>query len=308
MKIGIPRALLYHRYAVLWETFFRELGFETVVSPRTNKAIQDIGEHYAVDENCLSSKLFFGHVAALEGKCDAIFVPRIADFGKDGIMCTRFEALYDICANTFREKGIRFISCEVDVHMKKTEDEAYIGLGVSLGKTRPEAEAAWKKAHAAWEADLHAKMIKQEEALASTDKIRVLVAGHSYNLYDEYIGIPILKSIRRLDALPVCADAVDLQQAQIDSRKLCKDVPWTMSRELLGAVEKYHDQVDGIVLITAFPCGPDSMINEMIIRRVKDRPILNLLLDSQDASAGIETRLESFIDIIRFRKEVQKNG
>ena len=41
------------------------------------------------------------------------------------------------------------------------------------------------------------------------------------------------------------------------------------------------------------------MVNEMIIRRIKDRPILNLLLDSQDGNAGIETRLESFVDIIR---------
>ena len=28
MKIGIPRALLYYRYHVLWNTFFRELGIE----------------------------------------------------------------------------------------------------------------------------------------------------------------------------------------------------------------------------------------------------------------------------------------
>ena len=47
------------------------------------------------------------------------------------------------------------------------------------------------------------------------------------------------------------------------------------------------------------------MVNEMIIRRIKDRPILNLLLDSQDGNAGIETRLVSFIDFIRFRKEAR---
>ncbi len=78
-----------------------------------------------------------------------------------------------------------------------------------------------------------------------------------------------------------------------------------MNRELLGSISKYHNDVDGIILLTAFPCGPDSMVNEMIIRRIKDRPILNLLLDSQDGNAGIETRLESFIDIIRFRKEAR---
>ncbi len=308
MTIGIPRALLYHRYAALWETFFSGLGEETVLSPRTNKEIQDTGERYAVDENCLSSKLFLGHVASLEGKCDAVFVPRIADFGEHGILCTRFEALYDICVNVFRETGLSFLTCEVDLHEKKTEAEAYIGLGMELGHSREESGAAWDAACRALAAQRTEKVEKQDAALAATDKIRVLVVGHEYNLYDEYIGMPILKGIERLDAFAVCADAIDIEAAQSDSPSLCERVPWMMSRELLGAVQKYRDQVDGIILLTAFPCGPDSMVDEMIIRRVKDLPVLNLLLDSQDASAGIETRLESFIDIIRFRKEGQGHG
>ena len=128
---------------------------------------------------------------------------------------------------------------------------------------------------------LHRKHIAEEEARLHDDRIKILVVGHSYNLYDEYIGKPILKGIEQLDAVPICPDAVDLKQAQENSLNICKSVPWIMSRELLGSIAKYHNDVDGIILLTAFPCGPDSMINEMIIRRIKDRPILNLLLDSQ---------------------------
>ena len=73
MKIGIPRALLYYRYHVLWNTFFQELGIETVISPHTNKTLMDAGSHYAIDENCLSSKLFFGHVSDNED-LDAVIV------------------------------------------------------------------------------------------------------------------------------------------------------------------------------------------------------------------------------------------
>ena len=73
MKIGIPRALLYYRYHVLWETFFRELGHETIASPHTNKTLMDAGRHYAIDENYLSSKLFFGHVSALENVTQSLF-------------------------------------------------------------------------------------------------------------------------------------------------------------------------------------------------------------------------------------------
>ncbi len=302
MKIGIPRALLYYRYDVLWETFFRELGMDVVLSPITDKEILDDGNLYAIDENCLSAKLFFGHVAKLEGKCDAVFVPRIANYGKDGIMCSRFEALYDIAVNTFRDKNLKFITCDVDLFQKHGEQEAFVSLGVKLGQTKSAALKAYEKASAAAKEHQQEK-IEAQKKLLEKDEIKILVVGHSYNLHDAYIGKPIIKNLRFLDAIPLLADAVDLDQARKDYTHICKDVPWTISRELVGAIHQYRDLVDGIILITAFPCGPDSMLNEMIIRRVKDKPILNLLLDSQDGNAGIETRLESFVDIIRFRKE-----
>ena len=304
MKIGIPRALLYYRYHVLWNAFFQELGIETVISPHTNKTLMDAGSHYAIDENCLSSKLFFGHVSALEGKCDAVFVPRIANYGKDGVMCSRFEGLYDMAVNTFRDHDIDFVTCNVDIQQKCPEEQAYIMLGVSLGASEAKAREAYQKSYQAWQAAQKAH-IADEEARLHDDRIKILVVGNSYPLYDESIGQPILTGIAQLAAVPICSDAVDLKQAQEDSLNICKSVPWIMSRELLGSIAKYHNDVDGIILLTAFPCGPDSMINEMIIRRIKDRPILNLLLDSQDGNAGIETRLESFIDIIRFRKEAR---
>jgi len=39
MKVGIPKALLYFKYAHLWEGFFKALGVDYIVSPDTNKGI-----------------------------------------------------------------------------------------------------------------------------------------------------------------------------------------------------------------------------------------------------------------------------
>lgn len=301
MKIGIPRALLYHRYDVLWTTYFKELGFETVISPVTNKTILEDGDRYAIDENCLSSKLFFGHVCALIGKCDYIFVPRIANYGKEGVLCSRFEALYDIAANTFRDMGTPFITCDIDLQEKKSELDAFSNLALEFGMKFSDGARAYEIAKkAAWAKQK--EKIQFQNALVEQDGIKILVVGHSYNLHDSYIGLPIVQALKKLDAIPLLADSVDLDAVRARYTNICKDVPWMVNRELVGAIDQYHDMVDGIILITAFPCGPDSMLNEMIIRRVKDKPILNLLLDSQDGNAGIETRLESFVDIIRFRK------
>lgn len=303
MKIGIPRALLYYRYGIFWETFFQKLGHETVLSPRTNKNILIKGEQLSIDETCLSAKLFFGHVAALEGKCDCCFVPRIANLGDAGRFCSRFEALPDMCENIFREADLKILRCNIDPEQHASAKRAYLKLAARLGASREQALEAYK-------AGMHAQMAsfrKKEETnriLLQKDGIRVLVASHPYNLYDEYIGAPIIKSIRNLDAIPICSDGIDPREARSKAHEIADYVPWVVSRELLGAIQTFRDQIDGIVLITAFPCGPDSMVNEMIIRRISHVPILNLLLDSQDGNAGIDTRLESFIDIIRFRKEV----
>ncbi len=53
--------------------------------------------------------------------------------------------------------------------------------------------------------------------------------------------------------------------------------------------------------LTAFPCGPDSLTNELVIRKI-DIPYLQLIQDDLDGVAGMETRLESFLDIIERKK------
>ena len=38
--IGLPRAMLYDRYEVLWKSFFSALGMKGIVSKPTNKAMK----------------------------------------------------------------------------------------------------------------------------------------------------------------------------------------------------------------------------------------------------------------------------
>ena len=45
------------------------------------------------------------------------------------------------------------------------------------------------------------------------------------------------------------------------------------------------------------------MVNELIIRKFKNVPIITLTVDTQDGTAGIETRLESFVDILTLKQE-----
>ena len=302
IKIGLPRAMLYYRYRVLWRTFFQELGMETVVSAPTDRAILERGTALAIDEACLSLKIYLGHVAALVGQCDYILVPRVSNFGRHRAMCTRFEAMPDLVRNVFRNSGQKFLSYEVDGEMKKAgEEDAFVELGKSLGCTAKAAGKAYKAAKKA-ELSHHKERVQRYEQQYKKDGMKVLIAAHSYVAEDPYMGRMVSDYLKKAGVIPVRADMVDREAALKRSRELSPTCKWEVSREILGGIAMHREDVDGIILLSAFPCGPDAMVNELITRRVKGVPMLNLVLDSQSGTAGVETRLESFIDIIRFQE------
>ncbi|MFA0816528.1 MAG: acyl-CoA dehydratase activase-related protein [Anaerofustis sp.] len=303
--VGIPRSLLYHQYGVLWETFFQEVGIEWILSPPSNRELLLLGTQAAVDESCLSSKLFLGHVAWLIGKCDYIFVPRIAGYPCGGTVCTKYMALCDLVRNTFREKRVKLAEWNVDPGNKDYEFSAFVSLGQSLGIPKTRCAKAYWNARRAFRMYLFAE---EEKLRCASEKngMKILLVGHEYNLKDALFGKPIsdylsLQGITLLDAS--AANERDMLNL---SEKISDLIPWYCNKILVGAVERYRSVADGIILMSAFPCGPDSLVNEIIKSRVKDVPILNLIIDGQDATVGLETRLESFIDILSMKKAQEK--
>ena len=301
MIIGIPRGLLYYRYKHLWLNFFEELGIDYIVSPETNKEIVTSGMAYAVDEACITSKIYLGHVEWLLDKCDYILVPRISDCGSAGKVCTKFQAIYDLAANTFRDRNIKLLYYNVDSSVADSEMAAFLKMGRFLGRKKPRCLYAYFKGK---QAQKNAQFLElnEQQHLLKENKIKVLIIAHRYTIFDKYLGEPILKHLHKLDTVPIIGDIAPKKEAIAKSVEISETLPWAFNRELVGSIILYRNRVDGIILVSAFPCGPDSLVNEIIIRKIKDKPVLNLVIDGQEGMAGIETRLESFVDIIRFKK------
>ncbi|WP_303213846.1 acyl-CoA dehydratase activase-related protein [uncultured Enorma sp.] len=94
------RALLYYRYGMAWRTFFTELGLEVVLDAPSDRGTLEAGDRLFVDECCLASKLFLGHVAALVDQgVDAVFVPSLMGYGRFDTFYTKFQALPDLAEN-----------------------------------------------------------------------------------------------------------------------------------------------------------------------------------------------------------------
>lgn len=301
IKIGIPRAFLYYRYYMLWKTFFDELNIKYIVSPHTNKEILRKGTTYAIDEACLSSKIYLGHVEWLIDKCDYILVPRISNYGSDGTVCTKFQAIYDVVSNTFRNRNIKLLDYNIDLRNSEYEIMAFYKLGKLLGKSRSSVMRSYLLAKQIENTSEFIELRKQEDLL-NENRIKILLVAHGYNIHDKFIGAPIIDYLRGMGVIPIIGDIVNKREAISISTDISNTLPWAFNRELVGSIEIYRDKVDGIILISSFPCGPDSLVNEIITRRIKGKPILNLIVDGQEGSAGLETRLESFIDIIKFKK------
>ena len=301
VTVGLPRAMLYYRCHKLWSVFFQELGMKIVVSSPTDREILERGTALAIDEACLSLKIYLGHVAALAGKCDYILVPRVSNFGRHRSMCTRFEALPDLVRSVFRGTEQKFLSYEVDMLKNQDEESAFLDMGRALGCPARAVKQAYKLAKKAELAQQKANAQKQEQ-LYKREGMKIMIAAHSYVAGDPYMGGMVTDYLRRSGVTPLWADMVDRDTALKRSPDLSPTCNWEISREILGGIALHKDDVDGIILLSAFPCGPDAMVNELIARRVRDIPMLNLVMDSQSGTAGVETRLESFIDIIRFKE------
>lgn len=302
MIVGIPRGLLYYEYEVMWKEFLKELNIKYIVSPKTDKEIYELGSNHAMHESCLPLKVFLGHVDYLLDKSDYILVGRIGDLGYYDRMCTRYQASIDLVQNTFRDQGVDVLAFNVDHSSKDYELKSFVDMGKKLGKGRGESVLAYRKAKKVYQDLVKEKERNLEEKLKS-DKIKILLVGHKYNTYDEFTGKIITDSLKKMGAEIILATDMEGNKADFYSKEVTETMPWTFNRQLLGAINRLRDQVDGIVLLSSFNCGPDSMANEMVIRKIKGKPILNLIVDGQEGIVGMETRLESFMDIILFKKK-----
>ena len=294
----------------MWRTFFEELGRTVVVSDKSDRSTLEAGAHLSIDECCLASKLYMGHVASLLGKCDAIFAPSIDNLGNFKGFCTKFQALPDLVANTFIAQRPRIISCEIDradSHIK--EQEAYIDLGQKLGATRKESKKAYAAAVRAQANSDEKRARKQEDLLKRVSKmpegqrpLRILLAAHPYVIHDDFVGSPLIDMLEEMETCVLFADRHNHEKALEKSFEFSDTLPWIVNREIIGTILDLYDQIDGIVLVSAFPCGPDSMTNDALMRCIKGKPILSLTVDAQSGTAGLETRLESFVDILRYQQ------
>ncbi|NLW08858.1 MAG: hypothetical protein GX036_03235 [Firmicutes bacterium] len=328
MLLGIPRSLFFYYYSPFWTTFWRELGVDCLLSPPTTPAILQQGLELALDEFCLPVKVHYGHLAYLENRVDLIFSPAFGRWGKRGHFCPKLKALHDLVKHRF-PRAVEFWH-DLDEKDLPQPGPWWKGVtGILPGVKKKEFRAAWEEACRQQSAfqQLWAAGYNPVEAAARLGRertaeppapavpeehpsgLKIAVLGHPYLVYDEALNQQVLALLRTKNVRVYTKETIPPSVQGKLWPGQGKEVFWPLGQQLLAAALHYStaEPVDGIIFLTACLCGPDAITGELLAKymgRMAAAPaLLNLTLDEHTGRAGLETRVEAFIDLLHWRKE-----
>ncbi len=318
-KVGVPRGLFYYQYFPLWRTFLEELGAEIIVSDYSTKRILNDGVKASVDEACLPVKLFHGHVLDIKDRVDYLFIPRFTSISRDEYICPKFGGLPDVIRHSINNLP-QIIDTEVNLRKSgRNSWKAAFEVGRNFTCDKKLIKKAYLKALEEYRAfrkqvksgilpcDILDKRRKPVQP-AKGKKLKIMVIGHVYNLYDSFVNMDMINKLRSSNVVVTTVDMIDDRIINTKAGALQKKMFWNFGRKAAGSAFHMLDSadVDGIIYIMSFGCGVDSFVCDLIERKIRsesDIPFIIVTIDEHSGEAGINTRLEAFVDMIRWRKK-----
>jgi predicted nucleotide-binding protein (sugar kinase/HSP70/actin superfamily) len=295
MKVGIPKGLLYHNYKPFFHTFFEELGAELIVSSDTNRDTLNKGVKYCVDEACLPVKIFHGHVAEIKDHCDLILIPRIMQLREREFICPKFCGLPEMVLNSIPDMPKTTMAPIYAMSKERLFKWAkVVGRDVDNNSSRVN-----KAFEAAVDCQLRYKTGINDESCS----MKIALAGHPYNIHDNYINMNIVKKLKKLGVGVVTEEIIDEAAKEKAISKLYKKPFWSFARDNYSftSIAAENKLVNGIIYISSFACGIDSVVIELIKHNIDDFPFLVLKVDEHTGEAGLDTRIEAFVDMLERR-------
>lgn len=322
MKIGIPRAMLYYEYYPLWKTFFENLGAEVILSDKTTKDILDDGIKSTVNDACLPLKLYHGAVINLIGRVDYIFIPRLKSVAKGEYICPKFCGLPDMVRYSVPNLP-PIIDSEINVRKKPNKlVKAFMDAGKYITKDKKLIKKALDKAlfeNALYQEKMESGIFVNDILRGSLQKIKhtsgnltVAVMGHMYNVYDDYVNMNLFEKLKQNNINVITAESVSTKTSDYYASKLPKKVFWSFARKLIGSANYFAEEnkIDGVIYIMSFGCGIDSFVADICERTFRQKtktPFFLMMIDEHSGQNGFDTRLEAFLDMIKWRKKDESN-
>ncbi len=305
-KIGIPYIFFFHDYLPFWTTLLWELGFEVVVSPKTNRQVVNLGLERVLSEACFPVKIAHGHIQYLLDKnVDAVFLPSFINLNNPdekgtGLSCPYTQSIPYVSRIAF--DAIRVIAPVVDLqHGKKFLINEIERSFKPLRLKRSGISKAIDMAFSAQDRFSDAIKAKSAEVLSSLKDNAIVIVGRAYNALDSGVNLEIPRKLADLGIQSIPFDFLPLEGRSIDDE--WPNMYWRSGQRILKTARFIKGMKNlYAIYIGNFSCGPDSFILKYFKKEMGEKPFLHIEIDEHSADAGAITRCEAFLDSISHRQ------
>lgn len=301
-RIGIPLCLFFHELLPFWSALLSGLGFEVVLSDKTNRQLIHKGVEAVLSESCFPIKVAHGHIIDLiEKGIDAVFMPSFinlnceTDIFERGFACPYVQTMPYV-ARAALGRDIRMLSPVINLkngisYLEEDIKRVFRYYRLSSGSIRKAIEAG-EKAQRKFYETIEAR---GREILDSLNSRAIVIVSRAYNGCDQGLNLNLPKKIRDLGALAIPMDFLPLNSIDISDE--WPNMYWRSGQRVLQAAEIIRkNRFLNALYITNFGCGPDSFIVRYFRERMADKPFLLIEIDEHSADAGAITRCEAFLD------------
>ncbi|RHQ19283.1 2-hydroxyglutaryl-CoA dehydratase [Clostridium sp. AM48-13] len=315
--VGIPRVLNMYENYPFWAVFFKELGYRTVLSPKSTRQIYELGiESIPSESECYPAKLAHGHIEWLIRQgLTYIFYPCVpyernetpeAGNHYNCPMVTSYaeniknnvESLTDHKVH-FRNPFMAFTNEEILT--KRLVEEFTRDQSIPEKEIRAAAHKAWQELIASRQ-DMEKKGEEVITWLKETGHHGIVLAGRPYHVDPEINhGIPEL--ITSYGFAVLTEDSVS-HLGRVDRPLIVTD-QWMYHSRLYEAASYVKTQPNlDLIQLNSFGCGLDAVttdqVNDILTRSGKIYTLLKI--DEVNNLGAARIRVRSLIAAIRVRE------
>jgi predicted CoA-substrate-specific enzyme activase len=302
VSIGIPASLMTTTLYPFYGAFFSSLGLRVV----PGLEVDPNGMEMAGAAFCfpvMQSHAFL--LGLLHQSVDYIFVPMVKSLAMDtegatNCTCPFVQAEPSYLQAAFHDElQPKLLTAVLAFDKPEQLRKSFTTLGRRLGYSRPQIMSALDEAHRVF-AGLISAMHEQGRSFLGTldpDETAIVLFGRPYNAFSQAgnMGIPHKFASRGYRIVPH-----DFLPPELLSNTITDQMYWASGQGILRAAEfvRRHPRLFA-VYVSNFSCGPDSFLTGYFRSTMGRKPSLTLEIDAHTADAGIDTRIEAFLDVIK---------
>ena len=316
-KVGIPRVLNMYEDYPFWFTFFTELGYEVVLSPKSSRKIYSLGiESIPSESECYPAKLAHGHVMWLIHQgLDYIFYPCVpyerCEFEGAGnhYNCPIVTSYGENIKNNVEElagSDIIFQNPFLSFESEKILTDELVKViskanGIAESEIRQAAHIAFEELTETRE-DIKRKGEEVLKWMKDNGKHGIVLAGRPYHIDPEINhGIPEL--ITSYDIAVLSEDSVSHLEP-INRPTIAMD-QWMYHSRLYAAATfvRTQDNLD-MIQLNSFGCGLDAVTTDQVndILTGSNKICTVLKIDEVNNLGAARIRIRSLISAVKDRE------